>query len=107
MNALKAQVKNGRLSLDIPTELPEGAVVELLPRPVEEPKKQLLWEEIKALYPDEWVVMVELLFNESKQVIGGFVFDHSKSRKALSPRIKQELAGMERAVFYTGEARVR
>ena len=28
---LRAQVKNGRLVLDEPTELPEGAIVELVP----------------------------------------------------------------------------
>ena len=31
MHALKAQVKNGRLVLDEPTDLPEGKVVELVP----------------------------------------------------------------------------
>ena len=31
MQALKAQVKNGRLVLDEPTDLPEGEVVELVP----------------------------------------------------------------------------
>lgn len=31
MRALKAQVKNGRLILDEPTDLPEGEVVELIP----------------------------------------------------------------------------
>jgi hypothetical protein len=31
MRALKAQVKNGRLVLDEPTDLPEGEVVELIP----------------------------------------------------------------------------
>ena len=31
MHALKAQVKNGRLVLDEPTDLPEGEVVELIP----------------------------------------------------------------------------
>jgi hypothetical protein len=30
MHALKAQVKNGRLVLDEPTDLPEGEVVELV-----------------------------------------------------------------------------
>ena len=31
MNSLKAQVKNGRLVLDEPTDRPEGEVVELVP----------------------------------------------------------------------------
>jgi hypothetical protein len=31
MHALKAKVKNGRLVLDEPTDLPEGEVVELVP----------------------------------------------------------------------------
>lgn len=31
MHAMKAQVKNGRLVLDEPTDLPEGEVVELIP----------------------------------------------------------------------------
>ncbi len=31
MDALKAHVKNGRLVLDEPTNLPEGEVVELIP----------------------------------------------------------------------------
>lgn len=31
MQPLKAQVKNGRLVLDEPTDLPEGEVVELVP----------------------------------------------------------------------------
>ncbi len=30
MHALKAQVKNGRLVLDEPTDLPEGEIVELI-----------------------------------------------------------------------------
>ena len=33
MQPLKAHVKNGRLLLDEPTDLPEGHVVELIPRP--------------------------------------------------------------------------
>ena len=32
MTPLKARVKNGRLVLDEPTDLPEGDVVELVPR---------------------------------------------------------------------------
>jgi roadblock/LC7 domain-containing protein len=31
MQPLKAQVKNGRLVLDAPTDLPEGELVELVP----------------------------------------------------------------------------
>ncbi|MBN1608624.1 MAG: hypothetical protein JW940_18485 [Polyangiaceae bacterium] len=31
MSALKARVKNGRLRLDEPTDLPEGQVLELIP----------------------------------------------------------------------------
>jgi hypothetical protein len=31
MQSLKARVRNGRLVLDEPTDLPEGAVVELVP----------------------------------------------------------------------------
>jgi hypothetical protein len=31
MQPLKAQVRNGRLVLDEPTDLPEGKVIELLP----------------------------------------------------------------------------
>lgn len=31
MHALKAQVRNGRLVLDEPTDLPEGEIVELVP----------------------------------------------------------------------------
>jgi len=32
MQPLKARVHNGRLVLDEPTELPEGEIVELVPR---------------------------------------------------------------------------
>jgi hypothetical protein len=32
MQPLKAQVRNGRLVLDEPTDLPEGEVIELVPR---------------------------------------------------------------------------
>ncbi len=31
MNAVKAHVKNGRLIVDEPTDLPEGTVIELVP----------------------------------------------------------------------------
>ncbi len=31
MQSIKAQVKNGRLVLDMPTDLPEGELVELVP----------------------------------------------------------------------------
>lgn len=31
MNPVKARVKNGRLVLDVPTDLPEGEVVDLVP----------------------------------------------------------------------------
>lgn len=31
MNALKARVVNGRITLDAPTDLPDGQVVELVP----------------------------------------------------------------------------
>jgi hypothetical protein len=112
MDILKVQVKNGRLSFDVPTELPEGTIVELSPKTVE-PQRQLLWEEIKVLYPDEWVALVDLLFNddrapnESKQVIGGVVYTHSPSRKEISPIIRHGLRVVYSAIFYTGKARLR
>ena len=104
MNALKIQVKNGRLSFDEPTELPDGTVVELHPS-IEEPKKQLLWEEIKALYPDEWVILVDLVYKEpvaSRQVAGGIVFARSKNKKELLQSTKDVLVGQHRACFFTG-----
>jgi hypothetical protein len=36
MHALKAQVKNGRIVVDEPTDLPEGTVVHLIPTVEEE-----------------------------------------------------------------------
>jgi hypothetical protein len=89
MNALKIQVKNGRLFFDEPTELPEGTIVELNPKTVE-PPKQLLWEEIKVLYPNEWVVLVNLLHNderepnESRQVIGGCLCSLPEPKRTLA-----------------------
>lgn len=108
MNALKAQVKNGRLVLDEPTTLPEGTVVALTPN-IEEPTKQLSWDEIKALYPEEWVVMIDLLYTEpndpnvAKQICGGVVFAHSKKRDGLLRSTNGALAGMSAAFFFTGK----
>ncbi len=56
MPSLKAQVRNGHLVLDVPTDLPEGTVLELVPADEEggltEEERAALRAELKAAYAE-------------------------------------------------------
>lgn len=68
-----------------------------------EPKRS--WDEIKKLYPDEWVILIDFE-DDPESVIGvaaGRVLDHSKSRDEIHERqldVKQDAA-----VLFTGKPR--
>lgn len=58
-------------------------------------------DEIKRVYPDQWVVLVDWTFPDM-HLTGGVVVAHSPSRKALSPIIRSL---RDRGVFWTGKKR--
>lgn len=61
--------------------------------------EMLTWDEMKARYPDEWVVFVD--YDWSRMVIDrGVVVAHRPDRKALRELIR---AHRECAVWWTGE----
>jgi hypothetical protein len=64
------------------------------------PESKQSWEEIKALYPDEWVILVDVDVNETTDVTAGIVFDHNPDKRYIHERQKG-LRG-EVAVLYTG-----
>jgi hypothetical protein len=77
-------------------------------RSVPQEKKQLSWDEIKVLHPNEWVLLVDLAYTQptdpsvTKDVCGGVVFDHSANKKELVARCKEPLFGVCAALFFTG-----
>lgn len=50
---------------------------------------KMTWEDVRKVYPDEWVALVDLeLAEDQMAVIGGRVVDHDRSRKAVYARTK-------------------
>lgn len=62
---------------------------------------KLTWDEIKAKYPDEWVILVDLDVNETTDVTAGRVHDHSPDRDYIHE--KQLTVRENAAVLFTGK----
>ena len=62
---------------------------------------KLSWDEVRAKYPDEWVILVDLVVNETTDVTAGRVYDHSPDRSYIHE--KQLDVRQDAAVLYTGK----
>jgi hypothetical protein len=69
MHAVKAHVKNGRLTVDEPTDLPEGEVVELVPL------DEVLTDGSDCLDDEERAALHESLRDSVEQMNGGQTID--------------------------------
>ncbi len=69
MHAVKAHVKNGRLTVDEPTDLPEGEVVELVPL------DEVLTNGSDYLDDEERAALHESLRESVEQMNGGQTID--------------------------------
>jgi hypothetical protein len=66
--------------------------------------EKLSWDQIRAKYPDEWVILVDLDADDvTDEIHAGVVFAHSKDERELLATTKVALAGQSRAVLFTGE----
>lgn len=54
------------------------------------PEVPLTVEEVRERYPDRWVLMRVVEFDEQRRPRRGYVLRHSRSRKAISNRLAQE-----------------
>lgn len=59
------------------------------------------WDEIKATYPDEWVILVDLDVNDTTDVTAGRVYNHSPDKDYIHEQ--QLLVRENTAVLYTGK----
>jgi len=62
---------------------------------------KMTWEEMKAQYPNEWLLITDFELDEYGQIICGIIERHSKLKRvaALPPIVNQDTA-----FFYTGES---
>ena len=63
--------------------------------------ESLTTAEIKARYPDEWVLIGDPVKDEDAEVVGGIVLFHSRDRDETSNRAL-ELRPKHSAIYYTG-----
>jgi hypothetical protein len=64
--------------------------------------EKLTWDEIKARYPDEWVVITDHRI-EGVEPVEGIVVDHGKIKKEVYRRLRAAPNGS--AILFTGEIR--
>lgn len=71
--------------------------------------RKMSWNEIKAAYPEEWVVLADFEDDQSGEILSGNVVLHNMSRKDLSSDLVNlnRDKGSEVAIRYTGEHRPR
>ncbi|PIQ27487.1 hypothetical protein COW64_07220 [bacterium (Candidatus Blackallbacteria) CG18_big_fil_WC_8_21_14_2_50_49_26] len=67
------------------------------------PTEKMTWEEIKKLYPDEWVLITQPEANESTQVVAGCVFDHNEDHGYIHERMSELKGKGAIAVLFTGK----
>jgi len=60
------------------------------------------WDEIKKLYPDEWVILVDYSLDDNEDVTAGTVLAHSPQKADLRPALADP---EDAAILYTGPAR--
>lgn len=66
------------------------------------PLDVMTWDQIKAQFPDEWVVLVDCVVDEHETVTGGRVLAHSPQKRDL----REALKGPRDAAFlFTGKPR--
>lgn len=63
---------------------------------------RLTYEEIKTMYPDEWVLIDDLEVDESLEVISGVVLIHSPKRSEVDDFMLKNRGG-HKAIRYTGK----
>jgi hypothetical protein len=62
------------------------------------------FEEMKALYPEEWVVVGDPEYDEFDDLIGGVVLMHDKDKRKMAYQAQDLVKSWETfAVIYTGE----
>jgi hypothetical protein len=64
--------------------------------------EKLTWDEIKAKYPEEWVILTDHRI-DGIEVVDGVVLDHGKVKREVDSRLADVPNGC--AVLYTGEIR--
>ena len=68
--------------------------------------EKLSWGEIRKLYPDEWVILLDGAGDGDDwepEIRAGVVFKHCEARDELFVGTKEALAGKSRTIRYTGE----
>lgn len=64
--------------------------------------QKMTWEEMKRMYPDEWLLITDYELDEIGEVKVGFVQRHSKSDKEV---FRLPSIGKDCAFRYTGESK--
>jgi hypothetical protein len=65
---------------------------------------RLSWDEIKKLYPDEWVCLTDEEAPNMSHVVSGVVYAHDPDRKTLLEKQKHLKSA---AILWTGKIRGR
>lgn len=63
--------------------------------------QKMTWEEIKKVFPDEWVRVTDYEIDEKGHLKSGVVLYHSCSKHEA---YSQPLSGKSEAFWYTGES---
>jgi hypothetical protein len=63
---------------------------------------KLTWDEIKAMYPDEWVALTDVEWPDMGAITAGVVYAHSSSRAEL---LQQQKHLKSAAILWTGKKR--
>jgi hypothetical protein len=63
--------------------------------------EKMTWEEMKRLYPDEWLLIVDYILDETGHLVNGVVERHSKSKMNV---YQTPLQNKSAAFRYTGES---
>jgi hypothetical protein len=66
--------------------------------------KRLSWDEVKKLYPDEWVCLVDVEWPDMGEITSGVVYAHDPKHKALIEKQKHLKSA---AILWTGRIRGR
>lgn len=66
-------------------------------------KQQLCLEQIKELYPDEWVLLTDFT-KEGDEISGGRVLMHDKDKRNLAQRAQHEsFPDTPKTIYFTGQ----
>jgi hypothetical protein len=67
-------------------------------------ESKMSWDEIKKLYPDEWVIVVDYESDPLTVVAAGRVVEHGKDRGDVHHRL-QSIKEKSAAIVFTGKPR--